>query len=103
MTGQPRMSTVFHVARDYGPRTRIRSVPTTMVPARVPCWFCFTMIGTQWGAAPGVQSGVSPARASSATRIAMQDLSPRMSGIPATVAAITSASSWVCPEGQAGS
>jgi hypothetical protein len=33
----------------------------------------------------------------------MQDLSPRMSGIPATVAAITSASSWVCPEGQAGS
>ena len=36
-------------------------------------------------------------------QVAMQDLSPRMSGIPATVAAITSASSWVCPEGQAGS
>lgn len=45
------------------------------------------MVGTHRGAAPGIQSGVSPARASSATWIAMR-LPPRLSGIPATVAAV---------------
>ena len=37
MTGQARMSTVFHLARAPAPRTRMRSVPTTMAPACVPC------------------------------------------------------------------
>jgi len=37
---------------------------------------------------------VIPARAISATLIAMR-MPPRLSGIPATVAAITSASAWV--------
>jgi len=53
-----------------------------------------TSTDTQCGMTPGIQSGVSLARTSSATRIAMR-IPPRLSGIPATVAAITSASAWV--------
>lgn len=74
------MSMVFHVARAPWPRTWTRSMPTTTVPACVPCWFRFTMDGAQRGTAPGIQSGGSPAWASSATRIAIR-LLPRVSGI----------------------
>lgn len=73
-------------------------MPTTTVAARAPCWLRFISTGTQRGTAPGIQSGVNPARASSATRIAMR-LPPIVSGSPATVAAITSASSWVDAHG----
>ena len=64
VTGQARISTVRHL-----PRVSTRSVPTTWVTARTPCWFCRVSTGTQRGTTPGIQSGVGPARASSATRI----------------------------------
>ncbi len=54
------------------PSTNTRSVPTTSLTARSPCRFRFRSTGTQRGTAPGIQFGVIPARASSATRMAMR-------------------------------
>ncbi len=67
VSGQASSSTARQVPRDNP-----RSMPTTTGVACSPFSLRITSTGTLRHTAPGIQSGLSPARASSATRIAMQ-------------------------------
>lgn len=67
VTGQASTSRVRHL-----PREGIRSVPTTTVIDRSPCWLRRVSTGTHCGPAPGIQSGVGPVRVGSELRIAMR-------------------------------
>lgn len=44
------------------PLLSTRSVPTTIVVARSPCWLLLVSTGTQRGTTPGIQSGVTAAQ-----------------------------------------